>query len=206
LAFAPKHLDFPPQIVGATSSTSPARSVVLRNPLGVDANISAITTSAGFAQSNDCGQVLAAHSSCTIGVTFTPIMAGPAMGTLTITDDAANSPQTVTLSGNGVVGIIRISPAVIRFGRQREETMSVPRSIVLSNPYEVPLSLGVIVIQGQFLYSAACGTVIVPGGNCTVTVYFTPSTTGTLTGIMFLSGGAPTNPKKVDLIGVSLGS
>ena len=84
--------------------------------------------------------------------------------------------------------------------------MSAPRSIVLSNPYEVPLSLGVIVIQGQFLYIAACGTVIVPGGNCTVTVYFTPSTTGTLTGSMFLSGGAPTNPKKVDLIGVSLGS
>jgi hypothetical protein len=206
LAFAPKHLDFPPQIVGATSSTSPARSVVLRNPLGIDVNVSAITTSAGFAQSNDCGQVLAAHSSCTIRVTFTPITAGPAMGTLTITDDAANSPQTVTLSGNGVAGVIRISPAVIRFGRQVEGGMSAPHSIVLRNPYKVPLSLGAIVIQGQFFYSAACGTVIAPGGTCTVLVSFTPATTGTLTGSMSLSGGAPANPRKVDLIGVSAGN
>jgi hypothetical protein len=112
----------------------------------------------------------------------------------------------VTLSGNGVAGVIRISPAVIRFGRQVEGGMSAPHSIVLRNPYKVPLSLGAIVIQGQFFYSAACGTVIAPGGTCTVLVSFTPATTGTLTGSMSLSGGAPANPRKVDLIGVSAGN
>jgi hypothetical protein len=34
-------------------------------------------------------------------VTFTPTATGAATGTLTVTDSAATSPQTVTLSGTG---------------------------------------------------------------------------------------------------------
>ncbi|MGH9678365.1 MAG: hypothetical protein ACRD4Y_00280, partial [Candidatus Acidiferrales bacterium] len=40
-------------------------------------------------------------SSCAIGVFFDPTASGARSGTLTITDDAMDSPQTVTLTGNG---------------------------------------------------------------------------------------------------------
>jgi len=43
---------------------------------------------------------VAAGNSCTIQVTFTPSAPGIQNGTLTITDSASSSPQTVALSGN----------------------------------------------------------------------------------------------------------
>jgi hypothetical protein len=50
---------------------------------------------------NACGSSLAAGSSCAIGVFFDPTVGGARTGTLTITDNAAGSPQTVTLTGSG---------------------------------------------------------------------------------------------------------
>src|SRR2546426_1040597 len=38
---------------------------------------------------------------CTINVTFTPIATGTRTGAITITDDASDSPQTVSLTGTG---------------------------------------------------------------------------------------------------------
>lgn len=64
--------------------------------------IGSITTSGDFAETDTCGSSLAAGASCAISVTFTPVAAGAASGTLTITDDAPGSPHTVALTGIGV--------------------------------------------------------------------------------------------------------
>jgi type 1 fimbria pilin len=48
-----------------------------------------------------CGTTLDSKKSCTISVTFSPTETGVATGTLTVTDSANDSPQTVTLSGTG---------------------------------------------------------------------------------------------------------
>ena len=40
---------------------------------------------------------------CAIGVTFTPTMTGVRTGSLTFTDTAVGSPQTIKLSGTGKV-------------------------------------------------------------------------------------------------------
>jgi len=58
--------------------------------------------SGDFAQTNTCGSSVAAGASCTISVTFSPIDAGSLSGTLTLTDNASTSPQTVELSGTGM--------------------------------------------------------------------------------------------------------
>jgi len=44
---------------------------------------------------------VAAGANCTVGVKFSPTVAGSAGGTLTFADGAANSPQVVALSGTG---------------------------------------------------------------------------------------------------------
>jgi hypothetical protein len=55
-----------------------------------------------FAESNTCRQSLAAHTACTISVSFRPTGAGKPRGNLTLHDNAINSPQLVTLIGKGV--------------------------------------------------------------------------------------------------------
>jgi len=54
-----------------------------------------------FSQTNNCGTSLASGSSCSITVTFTPASEASFGATLTVTDNAAGSPQTATLSGTG---------------------------------------------------------------------------------------------------------
>jgi hypothetical protein len=83
-------------------NTSGARTVTVTNQQNVPLNFSGITASDPFAiASNTCGASLAAGARCTVGVTFSPTAVGSANGTLTFTDDAGNSPQTVSLSGTG---------------------------------------------------------------------------------------------------------
>jgi hypothetical protein len=59
------------------------------------------TLSGDFAQTNSCGESLAAHSARLIKVIFKPTRKGERSGNLPISDDAVNSPQIVDLSGKG---------------------------------------------------------------------------------------------------------
>ena len=57
------------------------------------------------AGSNCLGTAVAPASSCSVPVTFAPLAAGIRTTTLTITDDAANSPQTITINGTAVTAV-----------------------------------------------------------------------------------------------------
>jgi len=89
---------FGTQLVG---TTSPAMSVALTNYSSVMLNIGSIAASTSFAETDDCVPSLAPQATCVINVTFTPGGSGNVTGTLSITDDAAGSPQKVSLSGTG---------------------------------------------------------------------------------------------------------
>ena len=61
-----------------------------------------ISVSGDFAQVNSCGSTVAPGSTCSIVVTFTPTLAGSRTGTLSIVDNAAGAPHSVSLTGTGV--------------------------------------------------------------------------------------------------------
>jgi hypothetical protein len=69
------------------------------------ANISILGPNFGdFTQSNDCGKILIAGSSCNFEITFTPLAVAPRNAQLRILDNATKSSQTVGLYGVGVAG------------------------------------------------------------------------------------------------------
>jgi hypothetical protein len=82
-------------------TTSPPLTVSLTNYGSAALNIGNVSTTTNFAESNTCVPSLAVGATCTISVTFTPSGAGDFTGSLSISDDAANSPQTLTLTGTG---------------------------------------------------------------------------------------------------------
>jgi hypothetical protein len=88
---------FPPTFLG---QTSPPEDVTLNNTGTVPLNITAVSiTSGDFAiASNTCTGTIAPGAGCTVGITFTPTAAGMQAGTLSFTDNAPNSPQSVILS------------------------------------------------------------------------------------------------------------
>jgi ASPM-SPD-2-Hydin domain-containing protein/centrosomal CEP192-like protein len=98
---SPTSLTFGNQVVDTTSAT---QIITLSNYGTTALNISDITTSTNFGQTNTCNSTLASEASCTVSVTFTPGNTGSFSGTLSVTDSAADSPQIVSLSGTGVAG------------------------------------------------------------------------------------------------------
>jgi len=100
-SLSPTSLSFAGQGLGTTSGSQP---VTLSNTGNAALAITGMATSANFRQTNNCGTSVAAGSSCTINVTFTPTATGTLTGTLTITDNSngvAGSTQSVALSGTG---------------------------------------------------------------------------------------------------------
>ena len=86
------------------TTTSAAMPVTLTNPGTGPLTINSITASGDFAQTNTCPSsptTLAALGTCTINVTFAPTAVGARTGTLTFTDNARGSPQTIPLTGTG---------------------------------------------------------------------------------------------------------
>jgi hypothetical protein len=99
VGLSPSTLTFSSQYVGTSGLP---QSVTVTNNAATPLTISKVATSpADFGSLNACGSTLAPGASCAIGVFFDPTAAGQRTGTLTITDSATGSPQTVTLNGTG---------------------------------------------------------------------------------------------------------
>jgi hypothetical protein len=100
----PATLTFPSTAVGKTSA---AQVATLENTGGATLTIpkGGITISgagaSSFTRTTTCGSTLAAGASCTVSVKFKPAATGSLSATLSVADDAAGSPQVVTLSGTG---------------------------------------------------------------------------------------------------------
>ncbi len=93
---------FPPTGVGVTAA---AQTVTLTNNGGVPLLVQNIAITGDFlivAGSNTCGSSVARSGACTMQIAFVPTVGGPRAGTLTVTDNAGSSPQTLSLTGTGV--------------------------------------------------------------------------------------------------------
>ena len=91
----PKSLSFGLQAVGSTTS----KTDKLTNAQNKVLNITSISAPTGYSVTG-CGTSVAAFTSCTLTVTFNPQTVGTFKGSLQVTDNAGNSPQTVSLSGS----------------------------------------------------------------------------------------------------------
>ena len=85
----------------AVGSTSTPRTVTVTNRGSSALVVGSVVASASFAQTNTCGAPVQPRRSCKITVTFKPSAKGFVTGSLTILDNAANTPQSVSLSGTG---------------------------------------------------------------------------------------------------------
>ena len=84
---------------------SAAQTVTLSNQGGLPLTISGLTVTGDFTlptSLNTCVASVAPGSSCTLQIAFAPTAAGARAGALSVADNAAGSPQTLTLQGEGV--------------------------------------------------------------------------------------------------------
>lgn len=87
----------------ALGQTAVPQVVTLTNNGGVALVFSSISATGDFAiAENRCGSSIAAGAVCQLSVLFSPTAAGLRAGTISFVDNAATSPQTLTLNGSGI--------------------------------------------------------------------------------------------------------
>jgi hypothetical protein len=155
-------------------------------------------------QSNNCMPTVAANSSCTINVSFEPTLSGPQTGTLTVTDYANNSPQTVTLNGTALEPVLGLSTTSLNFAAQTVSTQSAPQTITLTNSGNGALTPLKITRTGPFAQTNTCGNSVAAVASCTISVTFSPLGAGTQNGTMTLTDNAADSPQTVDLSGTGM--
>ncbi len=195
------NLNFGNIVIGASSS---APAVTLTNNQTVSLTGINITTAAPFSQVNTCGTTIAAGAKCKITVTFSPTVTGAQAGTVTITDSANNSPQTITVKGTGILPIT-FNPTLLNFGTVPVHSTSNPLTSTLTNHEKIALNISAISIaganSGDFAQTNNCLPSVAAGGTCTITVKFTPGATGSRNGTLTVTDDASTSPQSVKLTG-----
>jgi hypothetical protein len=206
IVFSPGSLTFADQTVGTPSPVS----VITLNNTGTAALIISGVSIAGtntgdFSQTNTCGGSVGAGGSCTINVTFTPAAGGIRSASVSITDSATGSPQSIPLTGTGVAPSAVLSPASIAFANQAVGTTSAASAVTLSNSGNAALTINSIGIAGtncgSFAQSNNCGTSLAAATSCTINVTFTPATSSALQANISVNDNAPGSPQTVALSG-----
>jgi hypothetical protein len=205
---SPSSLTFASQTVGSTSA---AQTVTLSNSGNAALSVSGLSLSGAnsgdFVESNNCGASVAAGANCTISVTFTPSASGGRAASLTITDGAAGSPQTVSLSGTGIsaTGTASLSSTSLTFSNQPVQVTSAAQTVTLTNTGTTTLNITSFALTGanasDFVQNNNCGTSVAAAANCTIVVLFTPSAIGTRTAALSITDNASGSPQSASLSG-----
>ena len=197
---SPTSLTFGTQLAGTTSRP---QYVSLTNTGTATLNITSIAASASFIQRNNCGSSVAPGATCTITVGFRPQGIGTLTGALTITDNALNTPQTVSLSGVGTA--VTLLPSSVDFGDQSVGTTSPPQIVTFTNYANRTLRILGAGFRGTnapaFAQTNTCGTSVPPGGSCTISVTFTPKHKGANNATLNVGDNGGASPQTVALSG-----
>jgi len=194
---APSSLAFGAVVVNTTSGAQAVTvSVPASSPSAV--GIETITVPTGFTETDNCvDTTLQPGGSCTINLTFAPKTTGSFSGNLSVTDTAANSPQTVALTGTSVSGSFTAAPASLNFGTVVINTTSPPQTVTVTNGTTQNQFILSIVPPAGYAETDNCnagGQPLVPGASCTINVTFTPTSATTFSGNLVITAGPQNSP------------
>lgn len=200
-ALAPASVAFAPQILGTTSAV---QYVTLTNAGDEALTLISARATGDFAAVNTCGNSLAGHSSCTVGVIFQPTVLGAAAGALVVADQFRS--QSVALSGTGLAPAgASLSPLFsMSFPATGVGLTSAPKVVTLTNNGGVPLNISTVAVSGDFVIvpgSNNCGDVLAPNAACTMQVAFRPTAGGVRQGALSVTDSALSSPQTLPLSG-----
>jgi hypothetical protein len=207
---SPGVLTFPPTLLGKTSAP---KTVTLTNIGAAPISISQVGISGADAgeyrvSSDACtGVSVPAGGTCSVAVSVAPSAQGVPSATLTFTDNALASPQTVALTGDGTA--LEASPARVDFGNVKVGTTSPSRVIKVTNTGSQAVDVkGVFVIgrdKGDFYEYTTCARTLAPRATCAVVAQFIPLKKGSRKGDVSVGlSNTGSNPKPVQLSGAGM--
>jgi hypothetical protein len=209
---SPSSLSFAGTIIATSAAPQTA---TLSNTGNAPLSISAVSFSganaADFSNSGTCtsGTSVAAGSSCTLVVGFTPASTGSRAATLSVTHNASGGTSSVALTGTGnpaPAASISISQSLFDYGAVVIGTSSPVQTVTVTNSGTAVMSFSSISFSGanaaDFARSGGtCASTLGVGASCTITVAFTPSALGSRSASLSIAGNASNGTPSVTLVG-----
>ena len=165
---------------------------------------------------------LTVSDSCSIAVTFTPSAVGSRTATLTF-NDAASSPQNVTLTGTGQTAVETLTATTpgLFLGGQEVGNASSPFYAIVTNSGTATVNISSISLAGpnggdfaitpftydfngyNYIYPCAAeySNSLRPDTTCAVQLTFTPSATGDRVATLTFTSDAPNSPLSIPING-----
>ncbi len=201
--FTPLNLIFIDQAVGTSSATQP---VTVTNTGNAALQITGISIGGdfGFAPSftppTPASPIsLEAGGAITIPVLFNPTTTDQRSANLSIIDNAGDSPQSMSLSGNGIAAQpppstapkgISVSPAALDFQSQTVDVPSTPLWVTVTNGNSsgivISASMGGV-NSTDFAISSSRIFSIAAGGSAAISLVFTPHATGARSALIIIN-------------------
>lgn len=203
LVASAQSLSFGEQLEGTPSS--PQVLTLTNNGTSPLVIVDVATGAAEFVPTNTCGASIVGGASCTVSVTFSPSALGPQSSALTITDNSVGSPHSYSLDG---MGVTQGPNATFSSGTSYSFSTSpgvpsLPQHVILVNFGSATLNVTSVTTTAQFSETDTCVGSIAPGNSCSITVTFTPTSSGTIQGSISVDDNAPASPQSVSLVGTS---
>jgi hypothetical protein len=207
IAVAPGALNFGNQTLSVPSAT---QTMTVVNAGTAPLTITEISTSeTQYTETSNCvGTLDGGGGTCKISIIFTPTATGALAATLSISDNAANSPQTFNLTGTGVTAgtAVTLTPTSLSFSTQGVGTVSSPQTVTITNTGTAALTITSISTSGDFTATNTCAAsplnnILNPGQSCMASVTFAPTASGARSGTLSIADNATGSPQTVALSG-----
>jgi hypothetical protein len=123
---------------------------------------------------------------------------------LTVIDNLGAS---ATATVNVFVKAVHFSPTVsltsssLTFASQNIGVASAAQTVTLTNSGTAALSITDIAASNDFVQTNNCGASVAAGANCTITIAFTPSSVGAISGTVTISSNASDSPSVIAMNG-----
>ena len=195
----PGTLTFPTVPVGRSSGS---QQLTLTNAGNASLSISNFQVVGDFSQSNSCPASLTAGTSCSIAVSFSPGMEGMRLGSLTITDNAPGSPQTISLTGTGSLAQLVVAPTSLSYPNTSVGQSSNSQSVTLTNTGNAFLSITSVQVTEDFSQTNNCALPLAASTSCSVNIVFRPTAGGTRAGVLTITDTLQSGSQTVSLTGI----
>ncbi len=188
----PTSLSFASQPVGTTSSAQP---ITLTNTGGIALNVTSISPSTNFSETDNCGNTaMDAGGSCVIQVSFTPSQTGNVAGQLIIDANVSGGQISIPLAGAGTSsGLVTALPGLLSFGQVQIGTTSPVLPVTVENAGSTAVAVTGVTVTPPFVLAAdACSPSLAPNSDCAISLTFVPTQAGAATGTISLVDAAGT--------------
>ncbi len=154
-----------------------------------------------------CGAVLNGDSNCIAQIVFTPSAPGTIPATLAISSSTAEvAPVSVALNGTGVLASgLTTNPALVNLLAVAVGQTSPAQPVTITNSTSYAIGAMTLAVNAPFSISQnGCSGSLAAGANCTVSVVFAPTASGSATGTLTVSSSAVATPATVALAGAGV--